>query len=231
MLLIGYLIYRYYDDVEENKARERRKVEYFRQQTFLAEQARAETEKYIAKENQRREAGRVEKTLRKAERQAAKRRTRTRARTISHGSSDGTGKIHRPRLSSYGTVHELFLSSSSSSAESSSYAISSLNSSERRALRKNTPHRKRTKGPNRAVLAAQYAYTESQYARSSSSVYSDNSGCGSYVRRDNSSSGSDSDESSGGSHSQEYSDSSLVSSDDYTNDGSSTSYESDDSRV
>lgn len=115
MLLVGYLLYRYYEDVENNKLREERKAEYYRQQAILAEQARAETAKHVEEKERKKAAKKAQKALRKHI------NIGKRGRSVSGGSRGAFAATHAADHS---------LSRAMSSHGSSSYYLSSLHSSE-----------------------------------------------------------------------------------------------------
>ena len=117
LLLLGYVLYRYYEDKEEAKARDVRKAEYFRQQTLIAEAARAETAKYIEEENKRISAKRAEKLHINKSKNKGK-QSRSGGGAFAAGSELENGASLSPVPSSAG------------SANSSSYNLSSLHSSE-----------------------------------------------------------------------------------------------------
>ena len=120
LLLLGYVLYRHYEDKEEAKARDVRKAEYFRQQTLIAEAARAETAKYIEEENKRISAKRAEKLHINKSKNKGK-QSRSGGGAFAAGPELEKGASLSPVPSSAG---------SAGSANSSSYNLSSLHSSE-----------------------------------------------------------------------------------------------------
>ena len=111
MLFVGFVLYKYYEDKEEAKARDVRKAEYFRQQTIIAEAARAETAKYIEAENKRIAARKAEKALKK--RQQAE-----------------TGAFVEGAASERVLSSPSLVPNASEASDSASYNVSSLHSSE-----------------------------------------------------------------------------------------------------
>lgn len=74
LLLLAYALYKYYEHDQEEKAKHVRKVEFFKQQAILAQEARAELARFIQEQEDREAAIKMQRQQEKEERRAARHR-------------------------------------------------------------------------------------------------------------------------------------------------------------